>query len=410
MNWKRTFTLLLFVVMSAAPLSAQTGQPEPLWTAWLYDFTDDRMLLVADDGRTLQEFTLPAPFGFNPLPSGVAVSNDGAMLAYVATNSRTEQLLVLDTVTQRIAVTYDFSGDFNSFGILNGPRFVFNEDGSALAFGYSRDDGRWEIVILDISTADVIDSLQDDGPGVSNALIPESSADVSLLPMILMHHEGTVVFTLIPTRRHNLPPIGAYEWSIGMDWVSPTLIFGVGGYDVLPETDEVIRAEFDPSLPRGSEEYHLPNVLIVTDSTTYTKTTFFVDDSHNRAIGLPLFVQGGERILFTGIDDVDGEFEFDMTLLERDGSVLDVQPSDCTATGQRRLNDGFLVSCPSGTGMDLLHVDTTNGTLDETRTVWTSDEVSRITTLIWAGDNRPVSDGPFMEWAQVVEPVYIGPE
>src|SRR5690606_2739663 len=93
-----TSLLCLFAVGMA---HAQTG-----WQAWLYDAASGHVWHIDSTGAVLQEVELPMPQGFNLYPQHVAVSHDGELLAFVATNTDTQerQLRVFNTVTQSVNI------------------------------------------------------------------------------------------------------------------------------------------------------------------------------------------------------------------------------------------------------------------------------------------------------------------
>jgi hypothetical protein len=412
-NWKRTIPLLLFMLVSIRPLSAQTEQPEPLWTAWLYNQFTGRALLVADDGQILRDFALPNYEAVRRLPLigvdpiTIAVSHDGTLLAYVTTHDGTNQLQVFDTLTQTTLVLYEFSSELNSFLNSELTRFVFSEDDSTLAFGFSREDGTWELLVLDTTTGDIISSLTSASPTL---LLPESTPQAPKLPVVLLHRGDDVVLSFYRVN-NDAPPFytGVYIWGVGSDGILPTLSFRVSPYDYLTLTGEVLRSAFNPDLSNSSDFPERPNTLVVYEPNNVTETTFFHDERYNFGIYGALFVQNGERIVTSGATSTNGDLSFDILLLERDGTIVDVQPSVCL--NRRGLADGLVVMCESFKGTSLRYIDTEDDTLDDAVVIWESDlDADDGTSLIWAGDNRPVNNGPFMEWAQITEPVYVGPE
>jgi hypothetical protein len=124
------------------------------------------------------DVTLPLLMNHDTYSYNVGVSHDGRLIAYTVYSSDmyTTQLLVYDTQIEALVATYSpgrIVGDSIDFV---GSKDIFNEDDSALAYGYRVEDGGWTLVALDLETGGEVYALHSEDPLAQAPASPPSLA------------------------------------------------------------------------------------------------------------------------------------------------------------------------------------------------------------------------------------------
>ncbi|MBZ0277063.1 MAG: hypothetical protein K8I60_13015, partial [Anaerolineae bacterium] len=276
---------IVFVVVVVLLLASTVSAGGPPWTAWLYAPDNGHVVMVGSDSTVIYDFVLPLPQGFDGLPLNVAVSRGGTLLAYLARNSDTQehQLRVYDVVGQNARVTYNLPPLMGDSFAFEASELNFNPSDSALAYGYTLNDGSWEIVVLDTFLGDVLYQLRSDNP----ALAGLSGNESGVTPVIQQFDDNSVVF-LLPAA----PSPSAYRWSLQDGTVTHAGQYAVlHDLDVFMPTGEIVTALDHPDLPGPS--------LQVYDPTSQTRFPYYNVPEVLEAphfLRTPRFIQNGERV------------------------------------------------------------------------------------------------------------------
>jgi len=377
------------------------------WSAWLYDPESGHLALVYGDGTVTRDLYVPLSQGFNQLPSNVAFSHDGLLLAFVAGNSDTgeRQLVVFDTAAQVQKLLVNLPVLRADSFAAGSPERAFNDNNTLLAFGFATDDG-WRIDVYDLTTGTVVYTLFDEAT-TGYEVVGEGGP---LLPVI-QRFEGTrVTFSLGIVGTDGYYRASSFVWDFLTSSLLPAPEYFQLDTDIFAPTGEILMSADAPDLLNQAEGFFANsqrNALYVFDPALGRYFPFYNDPA--RDLFWPRFVQNGERI-FVGGYPARAESP-DLFLIERDGTVISaVSVPDITSV--RGLTDGFIygleIPSASGDAISLVYVDTRAGERLEGGTpVWTSAPNTQY-RIVWAEDQRQAETTEYMEWAQLAEPVSVG--
>jgi hypothetical protein len=377
------------------------------WSAWLYDSESGHLALVAADGTITRDLYVPLSQGFNQLPTNVALSHDGVLLAFVAGNSDTgeRQLVVFDTSAQvqKLLVNLPVLRS-DSFAAGSAER-AFNDNDTLLAFGFTTDDG-WRLDVYDLTAGTVAYTLFDE----ATTGYEVAGEGGPLLPVI-QRFEGTrVTFSLGIIGADTPQRSSSFVWDFLTSSLLPAREYFQLDTAIFAPTGEIILSADAPDLPNEADAFFANsqrNALYVFDPALGRSFPFYNDPA--RDLFWPRFVQNGERI-FTGGYTARAESP-DLFLVERDGTVISaVSVPDITSV--RGLTDGFIYGLEipgnAGDATSIVYVDTRAGeTLEGGTPVWTSAPNTQY-RIVWARDLRQAATPEFMAWAQLAEPVSAG--
>lgn len=401
---RRCICLLFLTLLWALPLAAQ----EPAWVAWLYDSRDGRMTLVSSSGSTAQEFFLPRDRGDELYSYSVAVSGDGTRIAYSITNpGEITTFLIYDTLLESVVTRHEAGQVFYTTLDLPGANRVFNEFGSAAAFGYSRLDDSWEIVVLDVLGDRVAFRLSSGNPAA--AVVSEGY----LLTPLIRHYTGTTIsFTPAALGTEGIAESASYDWDLLSGAVMPSDMFPSMLADVLMPTGEFVMPVLDMRLPNRLDSLPMPyqlNALHVYQPEQGARFPFFA--SAGWSFGPSYFVEAGQRVLATAFSLESEQVLF--PLIDRSGLLLGYAPiTPDVPTSIRGVEQGFIYTAavPAGTEevITLFFVDT-RGPLSSGLKVWADSHGGR-PQLVWAADISTTERAPFLPWQQLAAPILVPAE
>ena len=393
------------LLASIVPAGAQAAN----WTAWLYNNETGRMVQVDEHGDVRRDLTLPTVIGHTGYSHDAAVSHRGTRIAYTVHNPdmNVTQLLVFDTDTNTLTASYSPGRLLaDSIGFGAGGR-MFNEFDTALAYGFSLNDGSWRITVLDVQTGRVLFTMASTDPLARLSDLPR---EFGWTPVI-QHYEGvSVIFSLVLTGTEGQPTNPSYEWNVLTNVITPNVTYPVFVSDTFAPTGEVIMAIMDERLPNQLDTLPLPiqfNALHVYTPITGGRYPFFNNPAFS--LNLPRFIQNGQRVMVRAYD-LGGERNL-WPVLERNGTLVGFAPITQTVDNLLGVGDGYLMSyfaegvVPGGEATALVHAQT-DSALEAGRVVWTGalDERMR---LVWVDDTRfaRAVEQIFLPWAQLAEPV-----
>jgi hypothetical protein len=408
--------LFVAICCTCVCFSTSATDEKPAWTAWLH--YGRHMTLIDSNGDTLREFDLPIPDGYNAyyvnyLTTGgaIAVSNSGRWMAgLMQTPESTNLLIIYDMVSQKITATYAPPQSSYALGFSLSREQIFNEDETALAFGYHTLDGEsnirnWHIVILRLSDGKMLRELNSQDDYVQNL-----DFKTTIIPTVAIFHyrRNEISFTIDVTESSGSGgQIYAFIWNTITGEIREDIAHMTLFADTFVPTGEVVTPLRDTRFK--DSEYN--NTLQIFDPITQSRYPFYAADLN---FSFPMFVQNGERILIKNVRE--GSFD----LIDRNGtSVSNLQFSskiwvaDVAQTPQGfiympyiRAIDHMGVNIPA-----LYSVDTRNG-LSFGKILWQmkvseyNESVGNYNfplDIAWVHSDEPV--GPFKPWAQLAEPV-----
>jgi hypothetical protein len=405
--------LMVLVIGLSLCVSAARAQ-DVGWNAWLYEPDGGQLILVDETGAVQRQLILPIDIAFDSYSYNVTLSRSAKWVAYVITSSTSyeSQLRVYDinantldsfTLPRLIADSIGFSTN----------SLAFNDADSALAYGYSADDGggrgHWDIGVFDLATGSTLFNLASSDSVVAAAGI---RADQGWTPIVESYQGGKITFVMGLSGTEGQPVNQGYTWDPASNTLQPNVAYPTFTNDTFVATGEVIMPMMDERLPNEAASLPIPyqqNTVQVYDPVTQSRFPFFADPKWN--INAAYFVQNGQRILISALNledqtSLDPRF---WALLERDGTLVGNLPMPPEVTSVHGLLNGFIyttnTTSTEGTATALMVVDTTVG-LDVNHVVWSSavDEKARI---IWASDRQFQGQASltFRPWARLADSV-----
>lgn len=328
------------------PQDTAVPQQQAGWWAWIYQ-SGGAAVRIDHTGALLDTVQPVHPEGTGDrspqaLPAWMTASHSGRFLAYVFTEGgRPRYLQVYDTGagTERLTylIPHDDSSAIASHTIDRAPYHnLFNENDTALAFGFGLGETGWQITVLNLLTGQSGAVLRHDSPAMQRLL---TETDFGVVPVIQRFSGGQVAFTIQPAGPLG-PPYPAFTWDILAGTVSPGLLYASVPTDTLPTSGEVVMAMIDGRLPNTAENfsYGQLNALHIHDPQEDTRYPFY----NAPALWLfrPVFVENGRRVLVGG-SDASGAFT-GWVVLERDGSQAGVLPLAAPLWDQAGVAEGFV--------------------------------------------------------------------
>ncbi|HEX2905495.1 MAG TPA: hypothetical protein VHO69_01445, partial [Phototrophicaceae bacterium] len=238
---------LLLALFWLLPAQAQTDS----WQAWLYEAGTGVMTRVTETGE-VQTFTLPRPAGFDQYPQQVAVGHNGSPFAYIVYNSVSFQAQVVVSSSESILGTFNLPLTISDTFEFNVSETIFNDDNTALAFGYSLDSGGWAIAVMDTQTGAPVTSLHSDDPLLAVLGVP---ADYGLTPVVRRFAGREVIFTLVPTGTEISVHYDSYIWNLDDNSLTASPAFPSLFSDTFSPTGITVLAVYDERLTNHSAEF-----------------------------------------------------------------------------------------------------------------------------------------------------------
>ena len=321
---RRIFSSLLLLLILAFTVQAQGNQ----WRAWLYNPLEGRLTLVDDEGLIRDEVRLPIPLGFDFYSFEMAISASGERVAYIVTDNQTNerQLFVYDTRLDRPLATFTLPATFaDGMRFISNDNHSFNTSETALAFGFSLADGGWQIIILDLRQGLISLILR-------SSTLADLPSDIGLTPVIQRYTGTEVAFTLVDASIPGASIVaGSYAWDTATNSVREDASYPALDNDTLLTTDEVLTATSDVELPNNNTAFAVGqnNALYVYDPQSDEPFPFY--NATELSLFQPRFVQGGARILVSGLNPTGEPF---WQLLDRNGRLV----------GEWRIPEGRIIS------------------------------------------------------------------
>jgi hypothetical protein len=340
-------TLFAFVPVSAA----QGG-----WEAWFYNPARGNVTRINQSGAVVGETFLPISQAFNSFGQDVAISPNGRYIAFTMYDSTAStpniQLSVYDLEIGAVRFNYDISAAAATSLEYRRPDLAFDQANQQFAFGALYPDG-WEIVIANLATESVLNSLSSSANGLGQA--PAQAVPV------ITHYDGQFVnLILVPENGSNQGNYPAYRWNIGTnEIVTGSGLTSLDG-DRLMMTGETVQPVHDDVLAASASGAQ--NVLSVFDPGAGPSFPMY----HNAEANLQEahFIEGGARVL---VEAVQGDGQRALIVVNRDGSVYGTLIGALDRLYSTP--DGFVGVFGSDGGVALAHVDTT-ASLGQPQTIW----------------------------------------
>ncbi|MEO8606873.1 MAG: SH3 domain-containing protein [Chloroflexota bacterium] len=387
----------IFCALAIFPTAAQNGG----WTAWLYSAADGHMTQVDDSGAVHTDFTLPLPIGFDLFPQKVAVGHGGSPFAYVVSNSTTFQGALVISQGAALKFSFNLPLTFADSTEFVADESIFNEDNSALALGYSLDGGGWGLLIFDLTSGTVAQTIRFDTPTVA---VLGLSANFGLTPIPRRFIGREVTFSMIQAGTDAAPGYDAYTWNIDTGDLTQNLAFPSLDADTFPPTGEMVMSLPDDRLPNQSADFTFfqANTLHVFDPLTSARFPFY--NSQTFTFSRPHFIQNGERILFE-VSAAAGD-SFEWQVVGRDGTLVGPIPGGVTINDAHGLGDGFIYTTDTfSPGSTTLVYVNTRDTLNAGVPIWSSNPNETV-TIAWAGDTVIRAQAAYSPWAKLADAVY----
>ncbi len=188
--------LVSFAALAPATIPVRAGPH--VWTAWMYDHTSGKMLLLTTTSGSPQTVPLALPPGFDTHGRNVAISGDWRYMAYTVSNSGTnaKALVVFDPNSKSIVYSLPIEATDSVSLDFAASELVFNETSTSLAFGYSINNMQgWEIKAIQLGV----------GAGIRRQYT---------LPTIRRYRGSEVTFNPIALATEGSPYYDSYTWNI----------------------------------------------------------------------------------------------------------------------------------------------------------------------------------------------------
>ncbi len=393
----RKITVMLLVVLAGVmPAGAQNND----WTAWLYNQSIGQMIQVNQAGVVVDSFTLPLPAGADSYPLSIAAGYGGRPLAYVAYNSQTFQGVLTVSNRDQIAAQFALPLTYSDGFELVADESVFKEDNSQVVLGFALDGGGWGLVVLDIVTGQVVETIRHNAPLISVLGLPDN---FGITPVVRRFIGSVVAFNLVQTGTEGSASYEGYDWNLDTGAVTSNPVYASLDSDTFPSTGEVIMALSDERLENNDAEFVFfqSNTIQVYDPLTGARYPFYNAPDHS--LYFPRFIQNGERIL---VDSVDSAQRYSWIVLERNGALVGSVSTATSILDVHGVSDGFVYTSTDFIPdvVTLMFVDTRAG-LGAGVPVWSSAP-GEAPSLLWAGGDVISAQTAYTPWAQLAAPVF----
>jgi hypothetical protein len=389
------WVLWVVILLLAHPAAAQ-GES---WTAWLFDGATGVMTRVNEAGE-VDSFALPLPPGFDRYPRRAAVGHGGTPFAYVVYNSVTFQGQLVVSGRDGLQAAFSLPLTTADTFEFNAGENVFNDDNTALAFGYSLDGGGWAVVVVDTRTGGIAHTLRADDTLVGVLGIP---GGYGLTPVVRRFLGREVIFTLVQSGTEGAAEYDSYAWNLDTGALAAHPGYPGLQADTLPSTGETVMALYDARLPNESDSFIFfqANTLHVYEPVSGARFPFY--NTPGESLFGARFIQNGELVLVNA-GSADGTFS-QWRVVRRDGNVAGALPSSAVIDDVAGLPDGFLYTTGAfNPGATTLVYVNTRGGLNAGAPVWTSAPNAQ-PVIVWAG-GAAAAGAPLLPWTQLAEPVY----
>lgn len=394
---------VLFALSLAGVSAAQTPPDWGIWAGLLYDPINGTVYRYDSTGTvTPSALPLPADMQQTP-PTNVAASRDGNTLVYLTYNAEWQpgggpydaRMTVFNTQTN-IADEYPFLAfNVHSLNYFAAPS-LFGPDNRTLAIGYHQPSG-WTIALLDVVNRQYGATLSEADTPAQTIIAPGTRPYEQPVPVITAYDGTWVEFMMVPGEAFEIPPaLNSYAWNPATGEVRQTTRFSSFAFDYWPATGEVIRTEqdenrpFNPGFPFGH------NNVLTAISRSDTATPFYTSQQYS--FNRPHFIQGGEKVLFSGIvADTPGDTWTALprtgppaTVISSPASGMDLGILDAASTpyGALVIGETAVVSARLGLqlegGLTAVHIDTRDETPTALDVVFNTPPDVTFAQFIWS--------------------------
>jgi len=401
--FKRLSIAFVFIIAASIGVMPAQAAGSP-WTAWLYENEVGRMTQVDNSGATLHQFQLPATTG-SRFSQNVAVSEDGKLIGYAASDNTAITVSVYDLSTNTVIYTFTQPGNNTTTSLdFSANAFNFSEGNSTFAFGLATTDVGWQIVVVDLATFSAL-SLKEGDP----AVVGFSPSSGFFLPDIMSNRSQNIGFIMIPLGTDGRPSYDGYIWNIPTKSVNPSDLYITPDNDTLALTGEMITTISDSRFPNSSEPlngFPVNNVLRVFQPVSGARSIV----ASYAGLYYARFIQGGERVGFIQyLTTAEGATQNAVYVLERSGAIQGpVQGAPVTnITSIIGTLNGFLFTVGSSGasgGTTLYSVETRLANAPYTALSTWNSPLGANAKLVWSSDLNPAGAGPFAAWGQIEPP------
>lgn len=395
------------LLLAVGGLSTVLAQP-PEWQAWMYNYNNGRMILVGSDRSIYEDFTLPGLQG-NTYSNRVVLSPDGRIILYSLHNQTNGIITVYayDTLLNSIAASYIIPSQQGQLVYTNidltATKEIFSPDSTTVSFGYSI-DGEWTIIVMDLfnTPGSIRLQLNESDP------IMSSVAEVAIDVPVIRNYDGFVLdFNLIPAATEGFPAYNHYQYDTRTNSLNQQAYFTIPWGDFNPRNDSYVFPisdfRYSPADPRYQRFGEHTNSLHVHQAGTDSSYPIFI--SPDTEVGLPYFIQNGEKILFRTFDANDDSTHW--LIMEDRGAgqsqlyqlakLKNFFPSSVESTGNGMLmsmnasdvdaNFPELASYPNRSVLMSFNTRSDNLLNNAGTIVWIGEENQNY-DLVWATDNQ----------------------
>ncbi len=308
--------------MSLGWASAQTTT----WEAWLYNSEKGQITHIDGNGYILDQIQLPLPSRYLRYSSNAQVSASGERAVYIASDTIHDQhkLMVYHLNARRILLEYPLPPRFSD-GLDLAPEdsALFNQEETAIAFGFSQQRGGWQIHIIDLQTDVATVILRSGAPNTMNLPTEEG-----LTPVVRRFADRQITFTLSPASGKGASE--GYIWDIPTNTTTPTPRYTALDSDTFAPLNETVFIS-------ASGDTQQPNRITII-SHNDEPISVYADDS--LGFFMPRFIQNGAYIL-TATYDNRGRITY--LLINRQGATRTWETNaNAIITALRGTVDGWI--------------------------------------------------------------------
>lgn len=383
------------------------AQDDTAWSVYLLDIIDNALVRVDADGTT-DAFSLGLETDEIVNQNDMAISDDGALVAYCKTTPDATKILVIrDIMTTTNLQEIDFGmipactvSAFSADGTTIAVSHVYYPAFEAVPDG----DASWSLSLINVEDGATVATLDDTNPNMP--AFDLFGDDVPLLADVKLFSEDVIHFWGLPFVGMGGPPyVPAYEWIISDDVITQQVReYGIIGRDVLPSTGELIYPALDDSLPSAEPSGPMPQANVV-EWLAPDQDVITIFASEDWIISNTTFINNGQQIAIVSVPG----FSEGSTAQNMNTIRIDVVDRDGTITLADSFVDSYGVVGAVDGGMVIVRTPnpTLDGTYPPTQIWFWNGERTQVATyapdystmwsplqLIWTSPSTDASDLP----------------
>ena len=400
------------LMCSTIVIGSSAAQDEIPWTTWLYDSNHAHAVQLAQTGLLINDESLPIPAIYAPgtftLSRGLAVSYDGARLAYSVTGTdpagqQITTLIVYDVASDAVLLTYQPPVPIGADALsLSRHPALFNLTGSAIAYSYAvgvtPEEQRWHLIVFDTLTHNQLSELDNNNPTITRQNYEGQIAPV-LLPAINYYEGATVNFSLVAYASMAFGQESTnFDWDVITGRLLETNQFPNLAGDYLPRIGDSIVPISDARVIADEAAMPYANALHVYRADMGARIPFYATSALEML--RVDFVQNGEKIV------AQGENLTDLTplaiLVERNGIARALPALNLFEREIIGTPTGFLYLSDSQPQV-AIHALTDQNPPEQTA-LWVAPPDTQFIP-VWA--TPPERDTQYPAWAQLAPPLFL---